>query len=64
MLTAGAYTDYVQDHLVQAQYWHDPTEEEEYQKKSKFIAEINQLQVRQISFSFLLPTNYIFDKTY
>merc|ERR1712038_87395 len=44
MLTAGAYTDYVQDHLVQAQYWHDPTEEEEYQKKSKFIAEINQLQ--------------------
>lgn len=42
LLNLGAYTDYVQSHLVQAQYWHDPLDEDEYKKKSKFIAEINQ----------------------
>ncbi|PRD21593.1 UNVERIFIED_CONTAM: Ppt1 [Trichonephila clavipes] len=41
MLDFGAYTDYVQNHLVQAQYWHNPLNEEEYKAKSLFLAEIN-----------------------
>lgn len=42
LLDLGAYTDYVQNHLVQAQYWHDPLNEEKYRKHSKFIADVNQ----------------------
>ena len=32
----------VQFSLVQAEYWHDPLNEEEYREKSVFLAEINQ----------------------
>lgn len=42
LLNLGAYTEYVQNHLVQAQYWHDPLNENKYQKHSKFLADINQ----------------------
>ncbi|OXB56416.1 hypothetical protein ASZ78_010670 [Callipepla squamata] len=42
MLDLGAYSQAVQEHLVQAQYWHDPLKEEEYRKKSIFLADINQ----------------------
>uniref|UniRef100_A0A8C4SKX2 Palmitoyl-protein thioesterase 1 n=1 Tax=Erpetoichthys calabaricus TaxID=27687 RepID=A0A8C4SKX2_ERPCA len=42
MLNTGAYTKLVQDHLVQAQYWHDPLNEELYQQHSLFLADINQ----------------------
>lgn len=42
LLNMGAYTDYVQSRLVQAQYWHDPLNEEKYKSHSKFIADINQ----------------------
>ncbi|XP_044281210.1 palmitoyl-protein thioesterase 1 isoform X2 [Varanus komodoensis] len=42
MLDLGAYTKSVQERLVQAQYWHDPLNEEEYRKKSLFLADINQ----------------------
>lgn len=42
LLDLGAYTEYVQNHLVQAQYWHDPLNEEKYRKHSKFLADINQ----------------------
>lgn len=28
--------------LVQAEYWHDPLNEEEYKEKSVFLADINQ----------------------
>ena len=28
--------------LVQAEYWHDPLNEEEYKQKSVFLSEINQ----------------------
>lgn len=45
LLNLGAYVGFVQDRLVQAQYWHDPIQEEEYKKKSVFIAEINQERV-------------------
>ena len=41
LLNYGAYTSFVQDSLVQAQYWHDPLDNEEYRAKSKFIADIN-----------------------
>eukprot|EP00795_Rhopilema_esculentum_P007651 gene7651-13472_t len=37
LLDYGAYIG-----LVQAEYWHDPTKEQEYKEKSIFLAEINQ----------------------
>ncbi|XP_035417865.1 palmitoyl-protein thioesterase 1 isoform X1 [Cygnus atratus] len=41
-LDLGAYTQAVQEHLVQAEYWHDPLREEDYRKNSVFLADINQ----------------------
>lgn len=41
LLNYGAYVDFVQDFLVQAQYWHDPLHFDTYVEKSQFIAEIN-----------------------
>ncbi|XP_074597236.1 palmitoyl-protein thioesterase 1-like isoform X2 [Brevipalpus obovatus] len=41
MLSYGAYEGFVQDHVVQAQYWHDPNKEETYREKSIFLADIN-----------------------
>lgn len=40
-LNYGAYVSYVQNHIVQAEYWHDPLQEEEYREKSIFLADIN-----------------------
>ena len=45
LLNIGAYNDYVQNHLVQAQYWHDPKNEAIYRRKSLFIGEINNEQL-------------------
>ncbi|XP_059412248.1 palmitoyl-protein thioesterase 1-like [Carassius carassius] len=45
MLNSGAYTDVVQKHLVQAQYWHDPLDDDLYKKHSLFLADINQERV-------------------
>uniref|UniRef100_A0A8C1CCP0 Palmitoyl-protein thioesterase 1 n=1 Tax=Cyprinus carpio carpio TaxID=630221 RepID=A0A8C1CCP0_CYPCA len=45
MLNSGAYTDTVQKHLVQAQYWHDPLNDDLYKKHSLFLADINQERV-------------------
>ncbi|XP_067862628.1 palmitoyl-protein thioesterase 1-like [Heptranchias perlo] len=42
MLNIGAYTSPIQEHLVQAEYWHDPLNEELYRNKSIFLADINQ----------------------
>ncbi|XP_071486972.1 palmitoyl-protein thioesterase 1-like [Diadema antillarum] len=42
LLNLGAYTEFVQDHLVQAQYWQDPFALDEYRKVSKFLAPLNQ----------------------
>jgi len=47
MLNLGAYSNYMQRHIVQAQYWHDPLNEEEYEEKSLFIAEINNQKKRK-----------------
>ena len=41
LLDLGAYTDFVQSRLVQAQYWHDPLDEEKYKTHSRFIAVYN-----------------------
>lgn len=40
-ISAIVYTGLVQDHLVQAQYWHDPLHHDKYVQHSQFIAEIN-----------------------
>lgn len=47
LLNLGAYVDFVQSRLVQAQYWHDPLQEDEYRHKSQFLADINQELVRK-----------------
>jgi len=41
MLDIGAYNSVVQEHLVQAQYWNDPTKHAEYLQVSQFLADIN-----------------------
>lgn len=41
MLNYGAYVSFVQNTLVQAEYWHDPMAEDEYRHKSIFLADIN-----------------------
>lgn len=41
LLNYGAYTHWIQNLLVQAQYWHDPLDEAKYAAKSVFLAEIN-----------------------
>jgi len=45
LLNYGAYVDFVQDHLVQAEYWQDPLNMAEYRQKSVFLADINQERV-------------------
>jgi len=42
LLNLGAYVKLVQDRLVQAEYWHDPLNEDEYKQYSVFLADINQ----------------------
>lgn len=41
LLNLGAYEEYIQEHLVQAQYWHDPLQEDLYKSKSLFLSDIN-----------------------
>ncbi|KAG8143078.1 hypothetical protein E2320_000357 [Naja naja] len=40
-----AYTNAIQQRLVQAQYWHDPVNEKLYRRSSLFLADINQERV-------------------
>uniref|UniRef100_A0A8C5MI30 Palmitoyl-protein thioesterase 1 n=1 Tax=Leptobrachium leishanense TaxID=445787 RepID=A0A8C5MI30_9ANUR len=42
LLNSGVYTKVVQDRLVQAEYWHDPLNEEDFRNNSIFLADINQ----------------------
>ncbi|KAM4701440.1 palmitoyl-protein thioesterase 1 [Discoglossus pictus] len=42
VLNNEAYTKFVQERLVQAEYWHDPLNEDAYRKGSIFLADINQ----------------------
>lgn len=32
---------YIQNSLIQASFWHDPLQKDEYQKKNLFLADIN-----------------------
>lgn len=41
MLSSGAYEDFVQEHLVQAEYWHDPLNEIVYKSKNVFLPDVN-----------------------
>lgn len=41
LLNIGAYANFVQNHVAQAEYWHDPLNEDEYKAKSIFLADIN-----------------------
>jgi len=41
MLNLGAYVPIVQNNLVQAEYWQDPLNEDEYIKKCVFLPDIN-----------------------
>jgi len=41
LLRLGAYDDYVQSFLTQAEYWKDPYHLPEYLEKSVFLADIN-----------------------
>jgi len=41
LLNYGAYIPFIQNTLVQAEYWHTPLDEQEYQTKSVFLADIN-----------------------
>lgn len=50
ILNYGAYVPWVQNHLVQAQYWHDPLNEEEYREKSLFLADINNERVKNATY--------------
>jgi len=46
MLNMGAYVSFVQDTLVQAEYWQDPLHEDDYRKYSVFLADINNENVK------------------
>ncbi|XP_018357055.1 PREDICTED: palmitoyl-protein thioesterase 1 isoform X2 [Trachymyrmex septentrionalis] len=50
MLHLGAYLWYVQNSLIQASYWHDPLQENEYQRKNLFLAEINNENINNIEY--------------
>jgi palmitoyl-protein thioesterase len=41
-LDEGAYESHIQDHVVQAQYWHDPLNADQYREKNVFLADVNQ----------------------
>ncbi|CAK9304711.1 unnamed protein product [Gordionus sp. m RMFG-2023] len=42
ILNTMAYREYVQKHLVQSQFWHDPMNETLYKANSSFLGDINQ----------------------
>jgi palmitoyl-protein thioesterase len=41
MLSTAAYEPQVQEHLVQAEYWHDPLHESDYKAKNIFLPDVN-----------------------
>ncbi|TKR57537.1 hypothetical protein L596_030787 [Steinernema carpocapsae] len=41
LLDLGAYVGFVQNSVVQAQYWHDPYKVDDYKVKNIFLADIN-----------------------
>ncbi|KAK7792342.1 hypothetical protein R5R35_013826 [Gryllus longicercus] len=58
LLNYGAYVGWVQNTLVQAEYWHDPLDEEKYRSSSIFLADINnERNVNQTYVQNLLKLN-------
>ncbi|CAG9539447.1 unnamed protein product [Cercopithifilaria johnstoni] len=53
LLEWGAYVGFVQNTLVQAQYWHDPLDEATYRQNSIFLADINN---ERVGFYFFFKT--------
>ncbi|KAL3319804.1 Palmitoyl-protein thioesterase 1 [Cichlidogyrus casuarinus] len=51
MLSEGAYLEFIQSRLVQAQYWHDPLNKDKYETDSLFLAGYNQEQKFNKSFA-------------
>uniref|UniRef100_A0A0N5BBS9 Palmitoyl-protein thioesterase 1 n=1 Tax=Strongyloides papillosus TaxID=174720 RepID=A0A0N5BBS9_STREA len=41
LLNMGAYLSFVQNKIVQAQYWHDPLVDDIYKEKNIFLADLN-----------------------
>ncbi|XP_005993967.1 palmitoyl-protein thioesterase 1 [Latimeria chalumnae] len=64
MLNLGAYTEAIQEHLVQAEYWHDPLNEELYRNNSIFLADINQEKTINASYkkNFMNLTKFVMVK--
>lgn len=50
LLDYGAYLSFIQDRVVQAEYWHDPLNEQLYREKSIFLADINQENVINVTY--------------
>lgn len=46
LLNYGAYLPTVQNHLVQAEYWHDPLHEEKYKQDCIFLPDLNNENVK------------------
>jgi len=42
LLDFGAYVPVIQNHLIQAQYWHDAMHPDKYKSKNIFLADVNQ----------------------
>lgn len=54
----------MQDSLVQAEYWHDPLNEEKYKTKSLFLADINNEETVNVNYrlNLLQLTNLVLVK--
>ena len=50
MLNYAAYTSLMQKYLVQATYWHNPLEEDNYMKGSTFLADINNERTKNLDY--------------
>lgn len=50
MLTTAAYEKTVQEHIVQAEYWHDPYQEARYKRDNVFLADINNERTLNMSY--------------
>lgn len=50
VLNYGSYIHWIQNSLVQAQYWHDPLHDDDYRNKSIFLADINNEEVLNVDY--------------
>ncbi|XP_065843042.1 palmitoyl-protein thioesterase 1-like [Oscarella lobularis] len=64
LLNLGVYVSFVQNNLVQAEFWQDPLNEDEYRNKSVFLADINQENVKNLKYkeNLMKLTNFVMVK--